>query len=1079
MMKEQISAEETRRLAAVKDLDVLNTTPDPELDALTQLLARLCDTPIAAISIIDADRLFLKSKVGVSASELPRFGSPCTFLLGKRPTELMMVPDTLLDERFINHLLVTGETKVRMYAGAPLVTPEGEVLGTLCVLDQRPRELSELQLQTLQVLASHVMTRLVGQREERERQRMARKLQDAEQRWHLALASSNLGVWDWHVPSGEVFFSDLWCTMLGYAPDEISHRQEEWSDRVHPEDLQPALALLNSHLEGRTPFYSSEHRILAKDGSYRWILDRGQVFFRDEQGKPLRVVGTHMDITEQKQAAETLRISQENMATAQRIAHFGSWERELDVRTASENASETDSPLHWSDEMYRIAGLPAGGPPMTLGRFLAMVPEEDRQAILQAASTALENRSEYSIEHRLIRPDGTVRLVHERAQLIFASPDGPPVKWVGIAHDITEQRQAEASHRASEERFQEMADKIGEVFYNYDALNHRLVYANQAYERISGIPRETVYADPFSYLNAIHPEDFPLAEEALHLQMAGQETNREFRIIRPDGEIRWVHEHGVPVLNSAGQVERIVGTARDITEGKLAEEKIRQSEERFRLLAKATNDAIWDWSFTTETIWWNEVFETLFGYTPRDTGNGIEFWHRHLHPEDREGTIASIRRAIDSGDWSWSREYRFERKDGRYAHVLDRGYIIRDDEGNAVRMIGSMSDQTERKQMEQQILRVQRMESLGTLAGGISHDLNNVLAPILMSIEILQLQETQQHKLNILKTIEASARRGADMVKQVLSFARGIEGQEVELQISHQIKQVEKIANETFLKNIQVRSNIPSDLWPVQGDPTQIHQVLLNLCVNARDAMPNGGTLILSARNCTLDHQYVAMHGEAQPGPYVMVQVEDTGNGMTPEILERIFEPFFTTKELGKGTGLGLSTTLAIIRGHGGFIQVHSQPGRGTRFDVCLPAVADAEAGEDEAPAEELIPGEGESILVIDDEDAVRDITQQTLEAFGYKVLTARDGAEAIGLYATHRAEISLVLTDMMMPVMDGASIIRIITRMNPEAKIIAASGLNANNMAAKAATAGVRHFIPKPYTAGALLKTVRQVLTA
>jgi CheY-like chemotaxis protein len=370
------------------------------------------------------------------------------------------------------------------------------------------------------------------------------------------------------------------------------------------------------------------------------------------------------------------------------------------------------------------------------------------------------------------------------------------------------------------------------------------------------------------------------------------------------------------------------------------------------------------------------------------------------------------------------------------------------------------------------------MESIGTLAGGIAHDLNNVLAPILMSIELLRLELERQEKDEILDTIESSARRGAEMVGQVLSFARGVEGRRLSVQVKHLVRDVAKIASETFPRNIEIRAEVPSNLPPVLGDPTQIHQVLLNLSVNARDAMPRGGTLTFSAQNVVLDDQYAGLSPEAKPGRHVLIQVEDTGTGIPPEILEKVFDPFFTTKEPGKGTGLGLSTSLAIVRSHGGFIRAYSEPGTGSRFRVYLPAT---ESTTEPAPvADVVLPrGNGEVVLVVDDEASVRHITRQTLEAFGYRVILAGDGAEALAVYASRRTEIALVLTDMMMPVMDGPATIRVLTKMDPSVRIIAASGLTANGSVTRVANSGVRHFLPKPYTAETLLRTVREVLDA
>ncbi len=393
-------------------------------------------------------------------------------------------------------------------------------------------------------------------------------------------------------------------------------------------------------------------------------------------------------------------------------------------------------------------------------------------------------------------------------------------------------------------------------------------------------------------------------------------------------------------------------------------------------------------------------------------------------------------------------------------------------------MLAINTDITERKKLEQQFLRAQRLESIGTLAGGIAHDLNNLLAPITMGVDLLKLFDPPPRSLPVIENIERSARRGTELVKQVLSFARGVEGARVTLQVRHILTEVESIATNTFPKNITVETRVPRDLWPVLADPTQLNQVVMNLCVNARDAMPAGGRLELAAGNAELDAQYAAMNRGMAPGRYVVIQVTDTGTGMPKEIIDRIFEPFFTTKELGKGTGLGLSTALGIVRSHGGFVNVYSEVGRGSTFKVYLPA---HEAGEgpvaDHHGVGPLPRGNGELILVVDDEASVLDITKQTLLAFGYRVVSAEDGAQAISCYALQRDEIALVLTDMMMPVMDGATLILALQRINPRVRIIAASGLKANQDVVRASSAGVKHFLPKPYSADVLLQLINQVL--
>ncbi|WP_395735315.1 PAS domain S-box protein [Prosthecobacter sp.] len=523
-------------------------------------------------------------------------------------------------------------------------------------------------------------------------------------------------------------------------------------------------------------------------------------------------------------------------------------------------------------------------------------------------------------------------------------------------------------------------------------------------------------------------------------------------------------------------MSNLVSLALEGVERRQAETSLRESEKRFRQFAETIEEVFWMTDPSgVEMIYVSPAYEKIWHRTCASLYANPLSWLEAVHPDDRERLAAATAVKRTSGEYD--ERYRILRPDGTLRWIHDRAFPVRDSHGSVLRIVGTAEDITESKQVEAQLLRSQRMESIGTLAGGIAHDLNNVLTPIMMSIQLLKLQEKNARRLNILSTIETSARRGADMVQQVLSFARGVEGRQLAVQVGRLLREIEKIANETFLKNIEIRSSFENDLWVVQGDPTQLHQVLLNLCVNARDAMPGGGVLKLSACNLVLDGQCTELSTEARPGPHVLIEVEDSGVGMPPDVLERIFEPFFTTKELGKGTGLGLSTTLAIIKGHHGFMRVHSELGVGTKFQIYLPANDAGGVPEAVRPEAQLPRGSGQLVLVVDDEVTVRQIIRQTLEAFGYRVLLAADGVEASTVFTARQGEIDVVLTDMMMPVMDGLATIQVLMRMNPHVRIIAASGLSVKDMVAKATAAGVKHFIPKPYSAETLLKTLDQVL--
>lgn len=455
-------------------------------------------------------------------------------------------------------------------------------------------------------------------------------------------------------------------------------------------------------------------------------------------------------------------------------------------------------------------------------------------------------------------------------------------------------------------------------------------------------------------------------------------------------------------------------------------------------------------------------------------GNKSVVYEQLVHPEDIESVRGVIRDAVQSGD-HYEMTYRIIARDGSEKWIWERGQAIPCDDGAVRHLEGFLTDVTEKRRMESQMLRAQRMESIGTLAGGVAHDLNNILTPILMSLTILRMKLTQPRDVELLNSLESSANRGADMVKQILGFARGVEGQKVLLRPRAVLSEIEHLLQETFPKSVHVTCECKEDTWNVEGDPTQMHQVLLNLCVNARDAMPDGGELRLTISNFQIDEQFASMYHEAKPGPHVVFEVSDSGMGIPAELRERIFEPFFTTKEVGKGTGLGLATTLGIIKSHRGFIELTSQMGKGSVFRVYLPA-AQAETVTVVAEPPKHRPGRGELILVVDDESAIRTATSHALEAFGYRVITACDGTDGIATFLKGPETPVAVISDMMMPVMDGPAMIQALQKIQPGLPIIGASGLN-YQMQAKVESLGVKHFLRKPYTADALLAALSDLL--
>ncbi|MBD2183229.1 response regulator [Planktothrix sp. FACHB-1355] len=518
------------------------------------------------------------------------------------------------------------------------------------------------------------------------------------------------------------------------------------------------------------------------------------------------------------------------------------------------------------------------------------------------------------------------------------------------------------------------------------------------------------------------------------------------------------------------RVRRLLEACRAEIDRQRSEQKIR---EQAALLDIAT-EAILVQNLDNQILFWNKGAERLYGWRSEEAiGKNVnQLLYKQVPPELESG------QPIFDEAGSWQGELLQVTKYGKEIIVESRWTLVQEEQKQPKSILTVNTDITEKKQLETQFLRAQRMESIGTLASGIAHDLNNALAPILMSVQLLEMKCHDEHSQRLLKILEANTKRSADLVKQVLSFARGLQGDRTNLQVAHLISEIAKIVKQTFPKCIEIYTDVPSsEIWTVCGDATQLHQVLMNLCVNARDAMPKGGILNVVAENIFIDENYARMNIEAKVGKYVVITVSDTGTGIPREILDRIFEPFFTTKEHGKGTGLGLSTAVGIVKGHGGFINVYSEVGKGTKFKVCLPAASTDESKFSQEIYRELPRGNGELVLVVDDEDAIREITKTSLESYNYQAIGASNGIEAIALYAERKTNISVVLVDMMMPMMDGPTTIRTLQKINPNVKIIAISGLTSNSQVTELNRQSVQTFLPKPFTSEELLKSLRSVI--
>jgi PAS domain S-box-containing protein len=504
-----------------------------------------------------------------------------------------------------------------------------------------------------------------------------------------------------------------------------------------------------------------------------------------------------------------------------------------------------------------------------------------------------------------------------------------------------------------------------------------------------------------------------------------------------------------------------------------AAKTLSENEARYRTLVESIPQKIFLKDRDSRFVTVNENFARELGIRPEEVAGKTDY---DFFPKE----FADKYRADDTRVMATGKTEELEERVGVagpeiWVHTIKTP--VHNDQGEVTGVFGIYWDITERKQLEESLLRSQRMEGIGSLAGGIAHDLNNILTPILLIAPFLRAEADASERNILVDTVESSAQRGADIIKQLLTFARGKPGARIIVPVRLLLQEMGQVIRETFPRNIQFHLTPPADLWPAFGDPTQFHQAILNLCVNARDAMPGGGTLTLGASNVHVDQGFVATLLEARPGAYLCVSVADTGTGIPPEHLHRIFDPFFTTKEVGKGTGLGLSTLLGIMRGHEGFIRVDTKPGRGTTFELYFPALP--EAKEIAAPKPDAPPphGQGELILVVDDEPDVIRIVELGLKKRGYRVVAAREGREALAVFASHRAEIKAVLTDMMMPGMDGPELVRALRQMNAQMPILGMTGLGELADTAKLEDLNLAEVLHKPFSASHMLATLHHAL--
>jgi two-component system, cell cycle sensor histidine kinase and response regulator CckA len=654
---------------------------------------------------------------------------------------------------------------------------------------------------------------------------------------------------------------------------------------------------------------------------------------------------------------------------------------------------------------------------------------------------------------------------------------------LAMVTDISARKRAETALRESEARYEHIAASAPGVVYQFAYRpdgSKGFTFVSEGARRIFGVAPEAMLADSAALFNLVHPEDrYEFYATGTAAVAALAPWRWEGRAVLASGEERWVQVASRQERQTDGTILSN-GLVMDVTDLRRVGERLAESEARFHLAARAARDVVYDWKITTDEHFWSETLFSAFGYDPAqiETAND-DWWAALVHPDDAPHVLGSLRRALEGKASAWSEEYRFRRSDGTYATVLDRGYLMRDEEGRAVRFVGSMIDLSEHKELEAQLRQAQKMEAVGQLAGGVAHDFNNLLTVILSNAtfiaEDLPADSTFRGDL---EEIHRAALRAAELTKHLLAFSRKQVLRPRLLDVNESVESVAAMLRRLLSADIALETQLDPEIWPVLADPGQLEQVLMNLALNARDAMPDGGLLRLRTENVVIDATASHNRHGISGGAHVALLVEDTGTGIEPSILSKIFEPFFTTKGPGAGTGLGLATAYGIVKQSGGFISVDSKPGVGSRFTVLLPR-SDPPVEDDvhsSAAAAGPTPA-GETVLLVEDEATVRAAVRRMLDRSGYTVLEAATGGEALRIFETSAERIDVLLTDVVMPGQGGRALAEQLTARRPQLRVLFMSGYTDDDILQRGLLQPDAAFLEKPVTPDGLARALRQVL--
>jgi len=882
-------------------------------------------------------------------------------------------------------------------------------------------------------------------------------LRESEEQFRAVFDNAGVGI-DLLDPDGRIIqVNPCWLDMFGYTEEEL--RQLTFLDFTHPDDREISKRNLEALMAREIDSYTLEKRYLRKDGSILWG-NLSTSALRDADGKHTGTVGVIEDITERKQAELALKASEIRYRRLFEAAKDGILILDADTgQIVDVNPYLTDLLGYTSEELCEKKLW-------EIGLFEDIA--KSRAVFAQLQSKEYVRYEDLS----LMTIGGDVINVEFVSNVYLVN--GTKVIQCNI-RDITERKRAEQALRDSEERFRHVSSVISDIAYSCrkpPTASYLIDWVTGMVERLTGYSVEEIKALK-CWRALVVDEDLPIFDNQVVGLAPGASGSCELRLRAKTGGTIWV--------NSFAECERdlespdsllLYGGLMDITARKLSQQELREKEEEYRSLFEDSIDGIFITNVDGTLIDANQAFLDLFDYQ-REELIGASILKTYVDPADRTAYRNEIERRGSVRDYP----LRMRRKDGTKMDCAITGTVRRTKDGTLLGYRGIIRDLTQEKNLQRQLQQAQKMEAIGTLAAGVAHDFNNLLTVVMGFSELLLAEKDRKHKeYPDLQKIFHAAKSGADLVQRLLMFSRKSDPKPTPMNLNKQIVQVEKLLRRTIPKMVDISLDLSPDLPAINADKSQVEQVLMNLAVNARDAMPDVGKLTVRTSVVTLDEEYCRLHLEATPGEYVLLEVADTGHGIDQETIGHIFEPFFTTKEVGRGTGLGLATVYGIVKQHNGHITVYSEVGKGTTFRVYLPTIpSDVEPELEDSG---IMPAFGtETVLLVDDEELVRELGARILTKQGYTVLQAENGRQALSVFKSKRSQISLVILDLIMPVMGGTECLEELLRIDPRVNVLLASGFSADASVKESIEMSAKGFVSKPFRVRELLRDVRKVL--